>query len=138
MPLTHCPECQGEVSDQAATCPHCGYPLHPPAAASTPPLDDTLRQLLTHGNKIAAVKLYRDQHPGASLSDCKDYVDRLEAAMPVTLRSPANAGAGGAGAGGTCLLLFCLLAVLVPSAAFWTFSHHPSTLHKSSLSATHR
>ena len=87
MALIHCPECQGEVSDQAASCPHCGYPMHESAAASTPPLDDTLRQLLTHGNKIAAVKLYRDHHPDASLSVAKSYVDQLEAAMPAVLRS---------------------------------------------------
>ncbi len=28
MALTKCPECDGEVSDQAAACPHCGYPIH--------------------------------------------------------------------------------------------------------------
>ncbi len=27
MALIKCPECDGEVSDQATTCPHCGYPI---------------------------------------------------------------------------------------------------------------
>lgn len=27
MALTVCPECDGQVSDQAITCPHCGAPL---------------------------------------------------------------------------------------------------------------
>ncbi len=27
MALTKCPECDGDVSDQAAACPHCGYPI---------------------------------------------------------------------------------------------------------------
>ena len=27
MALTKCPECRGQVSDQAHACPHCGYPL---------------------------------------------------------------------------------------------------------------
>ena len=27
MPLTKCPTCDKEVSDQAAACPHCGHPL---------------------------------------------------------------------------------------------------------------
>ncbi|SRR5579884_1969116 len=27
MALTHCPECKREVSDKAAACPHCGYPM---------------------------------------------------------------------------------------------------------------
>ena len=27
MPLTKCPECSHDVSDQAPTCPSCGYPF---------------------------------------------------------------------------------------------------------------
>jgi len=27
MALINCPECKQSVSDQAATCPKCGYPL---------------------------------------------------------------------------------------------------------------
>lgn len=29
MALITCPECHGQVSDKAAACPHCGYPLPP-------------------------------------------------------------------------------------------------------------
>lgn len=29
MALVKCPECQGNISDKARTCPHCGYPLTP-------------------------------------------------------------------------------------------------------------
>jgi ribosomal protein L37E len=29
MALMRCPECQHEVSTRAASCPHCGYPIHP-------------------------------------------------------------------------------------------------------------
>lgn len=32
MALITCPECNGQVSDKATTCPHCGYPI----AANTP------------------------------------------------------------------------------------------------------
>ena len=28
MAIIFCPECKKEVSDQAASCPHCGFPLH--------------------------------------------------------------------------------------------------------------
>jgi hypothetical protein len=35
MSLVHCTECGQEVSDHAATCPHCGNPLH--AAPTAPP-----------------------------------------------------------------------------------------------------
>lgn len=27
MPLINCPECGKQISDSAAACPHCGYPL---------------------------------------------------------------------------------------------------------------
>lgn len=27
MPLIKCPECQSEISDQAPSCPKCGFPL---------------------------------------------------------------------------------------------------------------
>src|SRR5437870_3115782 len=27
MPLITCPECAKDISDLAATCPHCGFPL---------------------------------------------------------------------------------------------------------------
>lgn len=41
MALTSCPECKGQVSDQAAACPHCGAPrvavaLPAGAVAATP------------------------------------------------------------------------------------------------------
>ena len=28
MPLIHCPECSGVVSDTAEACPHCGFPVY--------------------------------------------------------------------------------------------------------------
>ena len=30
MALTHCPECNKEISDKAETCPQCGVRLAPP------------------------------------------------------------------------------------------------------------
>jgi TM2 domain-containing membrane protein YozV len=33
MPLVTCPECDRQISDRAASCPHCGYPLRQPAPA---------------------------------------------------------------------------------------------------------
>ena len=32
MALILCPECKKEVSNEAGTCPHCGYPLKPQTA----------------------------------------------------------------------------------------------------------
>ena len=43
MALLKCPECQGAVSSEAHTCPHCGYPLKKvePKKAKTPSLPDS-------------------------------------------------------------------------------------------------
>lgn len=38
MALIHCPECGREISDQAAACPGCGYPL---SKQNTHTKDDT-------------------------------------------------------------------------------------------------
>lgn len=27
MAMVQCPECKGDISDKACTCPHCGYPI---------------------------------------------------------------------------------------------------------------
>lgn len=35
MALFNCPECGKEISDQAVSCPHCGYPLKPDATLVT-------------------------------------------------------------------------------------------------------
>jgi hypothetical protein len=34
MALIICPECKSDISDKAATCPHCGYPMKPGADLS--------------------------------------------------------------------------------------------------------
>lgn len=34
--IQQCPECKGTVSDQAASCPHCGHPLAKPAIVASP------------------------------------------------------------------------------------------------------
>ena len=57
MALTRCPECSGQVPEQAASCPHCGHPL---AQATTQPNEDwreRFRQI--HGEKgLVAAILY--------------------------------------------------------------------------------
>ena len=97
--------------------------MQPPVISATPPLDDALRQLLMQRNKIAAIKLYRDHHAGASLLSAKEYVERLQAALP----------AGSVGKGGTCLLLLCLLLAFVASMAFWSFPGGPVASTRVSL-----
>ena len=110
MALISCPECSHEVSDQAAACPNCGFPLRAKAPAATPPKNDTdarvIQALLTQG-KIAAIKLYRELHPGTDLAEAKRRVDGLEANLPAASRPPT--------AGGGCLLLLAALLTLAAS-----------------------
>ena len=82
-----CPECSNEVSDKAVSCPKCGHPLQgttpPVATPQAPPDVDTLvKQMLSHGGKIAAIKLYRTYNPSAGLAEAKQHVERLEAGLP--------------------------------------------------------
>jgi hypothetical protein len=76
-----------------------------------------------NGDKIAAIKMYRDD-TGASLSDAKDAVDRLEvewrAASPEKFKAPP---AKKRGCGGVCLLIVVLTAVGVLVAFFLVRRH---------------
>jgi hypothetical protein len=36
MALIKCPECSGDISDKAAACPHCGYPIGRTAQGAGP------------------------------------------------------------------------------------------------------
>ncbi len=83
MALIQCPECGSEVSDQAAACVKCGYPIKA-AAESAPPraVDESILNLLRQGKKIQAIKEYREATPGVGLAEAKQYVERIEAATP--------------------------------------------------------
>ena len=61
MALIKCPDCQGEVSDQAAACPRCGHPIATtarPAAAAQGGVD-TARILDAKLNEAAAMARQR-------------------------------------------------------------------------------
>jgi hypothetical protein len=99
MALIQCPECSGQVSDQALACPHCGYPLKSTQTAATEvSVEERFRQI--HGEKgpIQAIKYLREQ-TGKSLGEAKAYYDREKAAG--RLVAPI-AGTGGASKSG-CL-----------------------------------
>lgn len=112
-----CPNCGASLSiDQDATsteCTFCGSTLritedslHQKVAEITSrPMRDTardvqpigqpsaddepIRQLLTRGNTIAAIKLYRTR-TGVSLREAKDAVEAIERGLPPALRSQAS------------------------------------------------
>jgi ribosomal protein L7/L12 len=79
MSLIRCPECSTEVSNQAISCPKCGYPMQ---KQPKPGQEDPGRvlQVLREEGKIAAIKLYREIHEGIGLAEAKQAIDRLEAA----------------------------------------------------------
>ena len=60
-------------------CEQCGVSLYgepaPPADMSAE--DSELLKLLQDGQKIAAVKLYRETHPGCGLKDAKEAVEAM-------------------------------------------------------------
>ncbi len=44
MAIIHCPECNREVSDRAASCPHCGYPISEVGKQTAQPAAQQLSQ----------------------------------------------------------------------------------------------
>lgn len=54
--LMKCPECELQVSDKAITCPHCGYPLKPNAAAKKSKSKNKRRRLPNGFGQISEIK----------------------------------------------------------------------------------
>lgn len=111
MALTSCPECQHEVSDQAAACPHCGHPLRRSNPATRPEnsgADDELRAMaLGHpGRKIEAIKRCRELYPGMGLAEAKAHVESLMG-LP-----DSAAGRNRGGCLGSAVMLVLLLLVI--------------------------
>ncbi len=78
--MRQCSRCQKTIDSDAQRCPHCGAWLsqQPDAPEANPAsLDDAIRLLLSQGQKIAAVKLFREQ-TGVGLAEAKNAVERIE------------------------------------------------------------
>ncbi len=71
--LVHCRCCNGLVSDQAKSCPHCGQPEPGPTAS----WEFEAREPLRQGKKIDAVKVVR-QHTGMGLAETTHLVESWE------------------------------------------------------------
>lgn len=54
--LTQCPECELQVSDKAAACPHCGYPLQPTTRPRKPRKSSRRRRLPNGFGQISEIK----------------------------------------------------------------------------------
>ena len=91
MALIKCPECTKEISSEALSCPHCGYPVHGSfgeardesniynqSRLSNLSSSDSRRvlQLVKQNKKLNAIKLYREI-TGCSLKEAKTCIDGL-------------------------------------------------------------
>lgn len=72
--MLKCRFCDYDVHPSIGQCPQCGAPVDRPNAD----LEQQIRSLLDQGQKIAAVKLYKDQK-GVSLLEAKQAVESLAA-----------------------------------------------------------
>jgi ribosomal protein L7/L12 len=78
--MRKCSRCQETVDPDAQRCPHCGAWLSDQTDAPEPnpdSLEEAIRLLLARGQKIAAIKLYREQ-TGVGLAEAKNAVEMIE------------------------------------------------------------
>lgn len=54
--LIQCPECELQVSDKAASCPHCGYPIQPDVKPRKPRNKNNKRRLPNGFGQISEIK----------------------------------------------------------------------------------
>jgi len=115
--LLRCPTCSAPLDaparhDTTARCPYCRASLLLDGRSGESPdqsaaVGEVLR-LLRAGNKIGAIKAFRDQF-GGGLKEAKDAVDRLEATLPPGTVPKPNATRGIIG----CLGLVAVLGIIV-------------------------
>jgi ribosomal protein L7/L12 len=72
--MPKCRICNYDVHPNIGSCPQCGAPVDRPS----PDLEQQVRTLLDQGQKIAAVKLYKDR-TGAGLVEAKEAVEAIQA-----------------------------------------------------------
>jgi ribosomal protein L7/L12 len=72
IPVGFCKACQGRVSQEAKSCPHCGQP------EPFQPVSDEVRLLVARGRTLEATKRVREL-TGMDLKASKEFVESLEA-----------------------------------------------------------
>jgi hypothetical protein len=72
--MPKCRFCNYDVHPSIGQCPQCGAPMDKPSAD----LEQQVRLLLDQGQKIEAVKLYKDQ-TGVGLAEAKEAVEAMQA-----------------------------------------------------------
>jgi dipeptidyl aminopeptidase/acylaminoacyl peptidase/ribosomal protein L7/L12 len=81
--MSQCPHCQQPLAAKDERCPHCGAAVSVGDAAATGSLESSVLPLMRQGEKIQAVKLYREQ-TGIGLAEAKAAVEAIERGSPVS------------------------------------------------------
>jgi len=82
--VIRCPFCLQDNPAGIGVCERCGGILDQPvgSVAATQELQNQVLNLLDEGNKIGAIKWFRE-HTGAGLKEAKDAVDAIERGSPL-------------------------------------------------------
>jgi len=75
--LSFCRCCNGRVSTEALSCPHCGQPSPSPSSGQQEWWKEKALDLLNSGNKIEAIKLVREA-TSLGLKEARDLVESWE------------------------------------------------------------
>jgi len=88
--MPNCPSCNSTVSPGTTLCRSCGASI-PESETTTASLEQEVRSLLDQGQKIEAIKVYRN-HTGSSLKDAKDAVEALQrgSSLPQSMEAAAD------------------------------------------------
>lgn len=79
--MSQCPHCHEPVAAKDEHCPHCGGAVAVPGAVDAGSLENSVLALMRQGEKIQAVKLYREQ-TGVGLAEAKAAVEAIERGVP--------------------------------------------------------
>jgi hypothetical protein len=78
--LVKCPECELQVSDKAASCPHCGYPMQPNMKPRKPRSKNNKRRRLPNGfGQISEIKNRNLRNPFRAMVS----VGKMPAGRPI-------------------------------------------------------
>jgi C4-type Zn-finger protein len=78
MAQTSCPKCSGQVSDQAAICPHCGYPLRQVTAQPSEDWRERFHEIHREKGLVEAIQYLRDT--GIKSSEIRAFLEQERAA----------------------------------------------------------
>lgn len=91
MALINCPECQKQISDQAQSCPQCGYPL---ARKAQPDFEFPFQKPLNELAGKITLALYEFVRPPAGAASAEDQEDSPDNAQTPDNQAETHAADG--------------------------------------------